>query len=238
MGDVLNMTNILQDGLDNINSLITNIRDATATASSGAMGTDEKVALAKAAYRMAQQVQTVIDSTVFAGAQLLKGGFSADFFIGFTAANTAISVSVDMTKGNEDFNVSSNNFDLNALSTDIFGGVTSLDLARLDEVTSDNLGIFAREEINVTLTSLAEALNNVNKVASMVGGIANRMSSQEDLLQEQIVNYNAAISRLEDSDVAKEQLELVKSQFLQQASLTSLAQANQNPTGFLGLIRG
>ncbi len=238
VGDVLNMTNILQDGLDNINSLITNIRDATATASSGAMGTDEKVALAKAAYRMAQQVQTVIDSTVFAGAQLLKGGFSADFFIGFTAANTAISVSVDMTKGNEDFNVSSNNFDLNALSTDIFGGVTSLDLARLDEVTSDNLGIFAREEINVTLTSLAEALNNVNKVASMVGGIANRMSSQEDLLQEQIVNYNAAISRLEDSDVAKEQLELVKSQFLQQASLTSLAQANQNPTGFLGLIRG
>jgi flagellin-like hook-associated protein FlgL len=37
--------------------------------------------------------------------------------------------------------------------------------------------------------------------------------------------------------VAQEQLSLIKSQFLQQSSLTSLSQANQNPNGFLQLIR-
>jgi flagellin len=52
------------------------------------------------------------------------------------------------------------------------------------------------------------------------------------------VNYNAAISRIEDADVAKEQLQLVKSQFLQQASLVSLTQANANPQAFLQLIQG
>jgi len=63
------------------------------------------------------------------------------------------------------------------------------------------------------------------------------LQSQEDLLRSQITNYKAAISRIEDTDVATEQLELVKSQFLQQASLISLAQANQNPQAFLQLFR-
>jgi len=92
--------------------------------------------------------------------------------------------------------------------------------------------------IEVTLQSLANAIENVNKVASYVGGITNRLVSQEDLLKNQIVNYNAAISRIEDADVAKEQLQLIKSQFLQQASLISLAQANANPQAFLQLIQG
>jgi flagellin len=105
-------------------------------------------------------------------------------------------------------------------------------------VTNTSLGIFSSANIQTTLQSLANALDNVNKVASYIGGISNRLTSQEDSLKSQMTNYNAAISRIEDADVAMEQLALVKAQFLQQASLTSLAQANQNPQGFLQLIRG
>jgi hypothetical protein len=36
----------------------------------------------------------------------------------------------------------------------------------------------------------------VNKVASFVGGIVNRLDSQMDILKGQITNYNAAISRM------------------------------------------
>jgi flagellin-like hook-associated protein FlgL len=57
------------------------------------------------------------------------------------------------------------------------------------------------------------------------------------VLKSQITNYKAAISRIEDADIATEQMELIKSQFLQQASLISLAQANQNPQQFLQLFR-
>ena len=57
------------------------------------------------------------------------------------------------------------------------------------------------------------------------------------MLKSQITNYNAAISRIEDADVAQEQLSLIKSQFLQQASLISLTQANQQPQAFLQLFR-
>jgi flagellin len=239
VGDASNVTNIAQDGLDNINDLLTKIKDSTATASSGALGTDEKVALAKSAFRLAQQIQTVVDSTVFGGRQLLDGGFSGEFVIGYNASNSLLTLAVDLTS-----NVSSSNFNVDGdfrivmTGNTNFAGVTGLNLNSLDSVSTSDLGIFNTSNISATLTSLATALNNVNKVAAYLGGIANRLTSQEEALKSQITNYNAAISRIQDADVAQEQLELVKSQFLQQASLSSLTQANQNPQQFLQLIRG
>jgi flagellin len=236
VGDATNVTNIAQDGYDNVNNLLTQIKDSASAAASGALGTDEKVALAKAAYRMTQQIQTVVDSTVFGGRQLLNGGFSAEFVIGSNAANTLLTLQVDLTTTNADFNVSSNNFNINSNVAD-FAGVTGLNLQSLNSVSNSDLGIFSNANIQTTLQSLSAALNNVNKVASYLGGVTNRLGSQEESLKSQITNYNAAISRIEDTDVAKEQLELVRSQFLQQASLTSLAQANQAPQAFLQLLR-
>ena len=236
VGDAQNMSNILMDALDNINSLLTDIKNHAATASSGAMGTTEKVALAKAAYRLSQQIQTVVDSTVFGGQQLLSGVFTADFVIGSTAANDLLTLAVDMRSESDQFNVESNYFNVNALTQNTFGGVTNLDMTAFDDVSENDLGIFRTDVIHLTMTSLADAIDNVNRVGAYLGGIVNRLSSQEDLIKGQITNYNAAISRLEDTDVAKEQLELIKSQFLQQASLTSLAQANQNPASFLQLL--
>lgn len=238
VGDAQNVSYIAMDSLEAISNLLILMKESASNASSGAQGTDEKVALAKAAYRMAEQIQTVVDSTVFGGRQLIDGTYSADFVIATNATNDLLTLSLDLTLDNPDFNVESGQFNVNSLNTSIFAGVTGLDLQAFDNVATDNLGIFDQDIINLTLTSLDEALNNVNKVAAYLGGIVNRLTSQEDILKSQITNYNTAISRIEDADVAKEQLELVKSQFLQQASLVSLAQANANPQSFLQLIQG
>lgn len=238
VGDAHNTANIVMDSLDGINELLAKIKDNTSQAASGALGTDEKVALAKASYRLTQQIQTLVDSTVFAGSQLLGGSFTANFIIGLDSKNSLLTLNIDLSTSNVDFNVVGNNFDVNAMNINNFASVTDFDLRNLNNISAENLGIYNTDTIGNTLTSLSKAIDNVNKVAAYLGGISNRLSSQEDLLKNQIVNYNAAISRIEDSDVAKEQLSLIKSQFLQQASLTSLTQANQNPSAFLQLIRG
>lgn len=238
VGDASNVSYIILDALENINNLLQTIKDAASNAASGATGTDEKIALAKAAYRMAQQIQTVVDSTVFGGRQLIDGTFSANFVIGTNATNSLLTLGIDMTTTNlVDFNVD-RIFDMNAMKVGSFASVAGLDMTKLNDVNINDVGIFAIENITTTLSSLEKAIQNVNKVASYVGGVVNRLVSQEDLLKNQIVNYNAAISRIEDADIAKEQLQLVKSQFLQQASLVSLAQANTNPQAFLQLIQG
>lgn len=237
VGDASNTTNIAQDGLDNINGLLTQIKDAASTASSGALGTDEKVALAKAAFRLSEQIQTVVDSTVFGGQQLLGGSFTADFVIGYNAANSLLTVQVGLDTGSSATNFNIDGSFLLDITGANFAGVTGLNLQSLNSVSTSDLGVFSNGNIVGTLTSLASALNNVNKVASYLGGLTNRLSSQEDSLKSQITNYNAAISRIEDADVAQEQLDLIKAQFLQQTSVISLAQANQNPQTFLQLLR-
>ncbi|MCX8054382.1 MAG: flagellin [Ignavibacteria bacterium] len=251
-GDAKNVTSIAQDALDQISTLVTQIKDAAATASSGALGTDEKVALAKGAYRLAQQIQFITDSTVFGGKQLLQGNFTGEWVTGYYANNNLMKISIDLTTSNPDFNVDGI-FDLNATNEAIavrgtttgaatsFAGVAGLNLEDLNSVSASDLGIFenvgATPAITQTISSLAMAIDNINKVASYLGGIEVRINAQENVLKSQITNYKAAISRIEDADVATEQMELIKSQFLQQASLVSLAQANQNPQQFLQLFR-
>lgn len=245
VADAQNVTAIALDSYENIASLLTTMKDTTAQAASAAMGVSEKVALAKAAYRMAEQIQTVVDSTVFAGQQLIKGTFKTSFAIATNATNELIPMEINLT--NEETNVK-NNFNI-ALESGVttadlnkdnanFVGVKELNLNSFDAVKTGALGIFAPDKIGKTLQSLANAIDNVNKIASFVGGVVNRLSSQEEVLKGQITNYNSAISRIEDADVALEQLELVKAQFLQSSSLTALAQANANPQQFLQLIKG
>lgn len=238
VGEAKNVTALTQDALDNINGLLTKIKESASTASNGALGTDEKVALAKSAYRFTEQIQFVVNSTVFGGKQLIDGSFSGNWTVGYNSSNGLLTLEIDLqnnTTAATKFNLDAA-FNLNATSTSNFAGVTGLSLSSLNSVSSTNLGVFSETAIATTLTSLASAIQNVSKVASYVGGIENRLGSQEDLLRSQITNYKAAISRIEDADIATEQLELVKSQFLQQSSLISLAQANQNPQSFLQLF--
>ncbi len=236
VGEAKNVTSISQDALDNITSLLTQIKDAASQASSGALGTDEKVALAKASYSLSEQIQTVVDSTVFGGQELLSGDFDGDFVIGFGESNSLITLGVDLSSSNTTGFNTDLDFDINADAATAFAGITGLDLTDLDDVSDSDLGIFAADTIGLTLTSINSALDNVSKVASFVGGLEARLNSQEDLLSSQITNYTAAISRIEDVDVAQEQLELVKQQFLQQTSIISLSQANQNPQTYLQLL--
>lgn len=250
VGEAKNVTSIVQDSLDNIQGLLNDIKQLAANAASGALGTDEKVALAKGAFRLSEQIQTIVDSTVFGGRELLDGQFSGDWNVGIKSDSTLINLSLNLKQTNfADFNITgdtSNEFLLAATGSKFgktttaasnFAGVKGLNLNDFDSINDTNLGIFSETNISKTLTSLSNAITNVNKVASYVGGVDNRLSSQANLLTSQITNYNAAISRIEDADVAEEQLELIKSQFLQQASLISLTQANQNPQNFLQLFR-
>lgn len=238
IGDAKNTVVIAQEALDNITGLLSQIKDSASTAASGALATDEKVSLAKAAYRLTEQIQTVVDSTVFGGNTLLSGAFSGDFVIGFNADNSLITLGIDLTTATGGAGSTSNGFmvDVNALSASEFAGVTGLTLGSLNSVSDTDLGIFSRDQIAATIGSLSTAVDNVTKLGSYLGGLVNRLDSQESNINSQITNYNAAISRIEDADYAQEQLQLVRAQFLQQTSVISLTQANQNPQTFLQLL--
>lgn len=241
--EALNVVAIAQNSYENISNLLTEIKSSAATASSSSLGTDEIVALGKASYRLAQQIQLVVDSTAFSGRQLLYGNFSAQFTVGSSANNNTLKLNVNLSYNNTDLNVESGNFKLFSTKNNLdssgisnFGGISNLDLSLLNSISNNELGIFANSVIGDTISSLADALKNISNVAAYLGGIQNRLQSQNEIINSQMVNYSSAISRIQDTNVADEQLNYSKSAFLQSSSLSSLSQANLSPFNLFRLF--
>lgn len=86
------------------------------------------------------------------------------------------------------------------------------------------------------ITTIDAAIDKVNKAVSGLGDSQARLSIKQDNLDTSKTNYEAARSRIQDTDFAKEQMEITKLQILQQTGIGSLAQANSGPQSVLSLI--
>ncbi|SUU81861.1 FliC/FljB family flagellin [Alcaligenes faecalis] len=87
------------------------------------------------------------------------------------------------------------------------------------------------------LATLDSALQKVDDLRSHLGAIQNRFQSTIANLNNTVNNLSAARSRIEDADYAVEVSNMTRSQILQQAGTSVLAQANQVPQTVLSLLR-
>lgn len=88
-----------------------------------------------------------------------------------------------------------------------------------------------------TLTQVSTAIENVAKQRSNLGAIQNRLEYTSNNLGTTVENLTASESRIRDTDMAKEMVNLSKNNILLQASQSMLAQANSAPQGVLSLLR-
>ncbi|MBZ9556967.1 MULTISPECIES: FliC/FljB family flagellin [unclassified Modicisalibacter] len=86
------------------------------------------------------------------------------------------------------------------------------------------------------MAALDSALSQVDTFRSDLGAIQNRFESAITNLQTNETNLSAARSRIEDADYATEVANMTRSQILQQAGTSVLAQANQMPQSALSLL--
>ena len=87
------------------------------------------------------------------------------------------------------------------------------------------------------LTAITSAIASLGTVQAQVGTIENRLQYAISLAQSQIVNNQAAESRIRDANVAQEASNLTKYQILTQSGVAALAQANQSTGAVLALLR-
>ena len=88
-----------------------------------------------------------------------------------------------------------------------------------------------------SLTILDQAIDRVSSQRAKLGAIQNRLEHTINNLSTSGENLTAAESRIRDIDMAKEMMEMTKTNILQQASQSMLAQANQSPQNVLQLLR-
>ncbi len=90
---------------------------------------------------------------------------------------------------------------------------------------------------NLALTIVDAAIAQVSDQRARFGALQNRFGSTVRNLETSVENLSAARSRIQDADFAKETAELTRTQILQQAGTSMLAQANQIPQNVLSLLQ-
>ncbi|QFS87693.1 MULTISPECIES: flagellin [unclassified Marinobacter] len=90
---------------------------------------------------------------------------------------------------------------------------------------------------NEAIARVDAALTSVNSLRGELGAIQNRFESTIANLATSVENLSASNSRILDADFAAETANLAKSQVLQQAGISVLAQANARPQQVLSLLQ-
>jgi flagellin len=90
---------------------------------------------------------------------------------------------------------------------------------------------------NATIESVDSALATVSQFQSQLGAIQNRFTAAVSNLQSTSQNLTQSRSTIEDADFAQETANLTQAQVLEQAGISVLAQANQQPQLILKLLQ-
>jgi flagellin len=110
-------------------------------------------------------------------------------------------------------------------------GVTVNDLA----ITQLSFNTVA--EAQTTLRQIETAISRLGTVQNTIGTLQNRLTFAISLAQSQIVNTQAAESRIRDANIAEESANMTRYNILSQSGIAALAQANQASSSVLALLR-
>jgi len=121
--------------------------------------------------------------------------------------------------------------------SDPANGEVSLSVDGSSEVSLNQLDISTRAGSDQALVAVDYAIDQVNAFRSDLGAVQNRFESTIANLSTSVENLSASNSRILDADFASETAALAKSQVLQQAGISVLAQANARPQQVLSLLQ-
>jgi flagellin len=206
IGDAKSMLTVGEGSLNSIMDILQTMKEKTVQAANDTMGTAERTAIENELHALSSEVGDILSDSTFNGTAL------------FSSANVALS------------------FQVNAEEGDVFTAtITSTTVAGIG-VDTASLVVNSAASAGDTLLAIDGAIDEISERIGTIGDSQKRLSFKQDNLTVSMNNYEAARSRIEDADFAKEQMEIVKLQILQQTGIASLAQANAGPQSVLSLF--
>lgn len=101
----------------------------------------------------------------------------------------------------------------------------------------DNISVATRQDASDAIRTIDGVIDQINGIRGELGAVQNRFESTINNLGTAVENLSASNSRILDADFAAETANLAKSQVLQQAGISVLAQANARPQQVLSLLQ-
>jgi flagellin len=211
--DGVSVIQTTEAALNNTANILTRLRELAMQSASDGIGDSERAYINTEATKLQDEIDRIANTTKFNGASLLDGSSTTlDFHVGVEATtNDVISFTT-----------------LDATASTLFGTnstQTSVDLSSKDAAVS-------------ALSVIDGAISEVSRARSELGAAGNRLQAAISTIQSFTEQLSAANSRIKDVDVAEETSSLARSNILQQAGVSVLAQANMQPQLALKLLGG
>lgn len=100
------------------------------------------------------------------------------------------------------------------------------------------VNVSTRESASKAIGVIDAAINKVSTQRAKIGAYQNALDYTSENLTTTMTNLTAAESRIRDADMAREMMNFVKLQILNQSGTSMLAQANQLPQSVMSLLQG
>ncbi|MBF0212769.1 MAG: flagellin FliC [Magnetococcales bacterium] len=206
--DGLSLTDVAYAALDETTNAIQNIRDLAVEASNSTYSSSDRESLQLNVSEMLSEIQRIATATEYNNLNLLTGSFlNQSFQIGPNAGD-AITVTIDTAS-----------------------------LAGLGMGTNGvSVNVSTAASASHAITIADSALDAVSTIRAQLSGIQSRFESIINTAASTADAYASSVSGIMDTDVALESAYMAKNTIIQQAGISVLAQANQQPKIFLKLL--
>ncbi|MGF7534916.1 flagellin [Bacillus mexicanus] len=114
----------------------------------------------------------------------------------------------------------------------------SVSLTKVDSASLLGATLNVSTDAQGAISAIDTALDKLSSARGDLGATQNRLGFISDNLTSAKTNTEASKSRIADTDMSAEMSELTKNQVLQQATISMLAKANQQPQSVLSLLQG
>ena len=206
--DGLSVIQTTESALNETSNILSRLRQLAMQSASDGIGTTERGYITTESDQLVSEVDRISKVTQYNGAQLLDG-----------------------TGGTLNFQVG-----VNGTANDVIAFTTI-------DATANTLGVSGLDlstDVNAqaALTTIDTAIANVSTARANLGAVGNRFQSAMNNIQSFSQALTQADSRIKDVDVASETAAMARENILQQAGVSVLAQANQQPQLALKLLGG
>ena len=214
IGDAQSMLTVAEGGANTIMDILQTMKEKAVQANNDSLSQDERGLIQGQLNELIGEIDDIANNADFNGVNLLDGN------------TTTLSFQVGAgTTGGDVFEVTALSEAFTSANLSVATGDIDVDVANAGATAlADSIGL------------IDSAIDTVSGQLAAIGDAQNRLSFKQQNLATSTDNYQAAKSRIMDADFAKEQMEVVKQQILQQTGTAALAQGNAAPQSVLSLI--
>lgn len=243
--DGISLSQTAEGALSEINNNLQRIRDLTVQAQNSSNSASDVDSIQAEVNERMKEVDRVTKQTDFNGIKVLNTGASSSTYNFQVGSKDAETIGIKISSS-DSFNLAAAGSSGTVLNTKTMASGTDTvnGNARTTEAVGFDVlkgkvtgGASGSASATTPLADIDAAIKSVDSQRSLLGASQNRFESTITNLNNTVSNLSSARSRIQDSDYATEVSNMSRSQILQQAGSSVLAQANQVPQTMLSLLR-